>query len=422
MGKPPNDASVARTVRDDGRRERVLDEAARLLNEVGVTGDLLEQIAVNLGLTRAAIYGYAEDRQDLVFRCYLRACETMEQRLDAAAEAGRDAFAVLEVFVRSVLDPLLPPITALSEIGYLREEDARVVLSKVNVVEGKLAQVLARGARAGQLRDLDHLIAARAVLSLVYWLKLGPRWLSEEANLPSERLLAAASRMLLDGVAVEPPPPLPPLDLSHLTPRMTEAFDRASLTAARRDAILATASRLFNERGLEATSIDDIAQAVGTSKRTVLNHFKDKQSLISAAQLRGYELFRAIADLAVAAARAAGGNAAQAMAAGTQASIMASLYPGLAPLRVFSGLPNLTAEQRQAGAEASLRLQRAYLGLFEQGLAEGSMRAVDTRATMLALTGASAWVARGDFAEAEDSPELAAALTDLVMNGLRARA
>ncbi len=120
MGKPPNDASVARTVRDDGRRERVLDEAARLLNEVGVTGDLLEQIAANLGLTRAAIYGYAEDRPDLVFRCYLRACEIMEQRLDDAASSGQDAFDVLDLFVRSVLDPSLPPITALSEIGYLR--------------------------------------------------------------------------------------------------------------------------------------------------------------------------------------------------------------------------------------------------------------------------------------------------------------
>lgn len=416
MGKPPNDASVARTVRDDGRRERVLDEAARLLNEVGVTGDLLDRLAANLGLTRAALYGYVEDRPDLVFRCYLRACEIMEQRLDSAIAAGGDAFQTLELFVRSVLDPSLPPITALSEIGYLRQDDARIILGRVGVVEGKLAKLLAEGARAGLVRPLDHMVAARALLSLVYWLKLGPRWLSEEASLPGERLLAAAGQMVLNGLATGSPSPLPPLDIAHLTPRMTEAFDRTSLTAARRDAILATASRLFNESGLEATSIDDIAQAVGTSKRTILNHFKDKQSLISATQLRGYAIFRGIAELA----RIPGASAAQSMAAGIHASVMASLHPAIAPLRVFSGLPNLDEDQRRAAADASLKLQGAYEMLFSAGVADGSLRNVDNRVTMLALAGASAWVSRGgvDLNRAEGEA-LAASLTDLLMNGLR---
>ncbi|WP_312166770.1 TetR/AcrR family transcriptional regulator [Phenylobacterium sp.] len=418
MGKPPHDASVARAVRDDGRRERVLDEAARLLNEVGVTGDLLEQLAANLGLTRAALYGYVEDRPDLVFRCYLRACEIMEQRLDAATETGRDPLEVLDHFVRSVLDPALPPITALSEIGYLREEDARIVLGRVGIVEGKIARILALGARVGQMRDLDRLVAARALLSLVYWLKLGPRWLSEEASLPGDRLLRAASQMMLNGLAAAPIPAPSELDLSRLTPRMTEAFDRSSLTAARRDAILAAASRLFNERGLETTSIDDIAQAVGVSKRTVLNHFKDKLTLISEAQLRGYRIFRGIADLA----HAAGPTAAQAMAAGIHASVMASLYPAIAPLRVFSGLPGLDAKQRQTATAASLNLQNAYELLFAQGLEDGSLRPVDNRATMLALAGASAWVARGAVGHvAAEGAAMAASLTDLLMNGLRVR-
>lgn len=191
---------------------------------------------------------------------------------------------------------------------------------------------------------------------------------------------------------------------------------RASLTAARRDAI-ATASRLFNERGLEATSIDDIAQAVGTSKRTILNHFKDKQSLISATQLRGYGIFCGIAELA----RVPGASAAQSMAAGIHASVMASLYPAISPLRVFSGLPNLDAAQRQAAAAASLRLQGSYETLFAAGLADGSLREVDNRATMLALAGASAWVARGGVEHSPAEGEaLAASLTDLLMNGLRA--
>lgn len=419
MGKPPNVAPVARTVRDDSRRERVLDEAARLLNEVGVTGDLLDRLASALGLTRAALYGYVEDRPDLVFRCYLRSCEIMEQRFEAAAQTGEDTFQTLELFVGSVLDPALPPITALSEIGYLRDHDARAVLDRLAVVEGKLAELLGRGQKTGLVRPIDHQVAARGLLSLVYWLKLGPRWLSEEASLTSERLLSAASQMVLNGLASSSFQPLAPLNISHLTPRMTEAFDRRSLTAARRDAILATASRLFNERGLEATSIDDIAATVGASKRTILNHFKDKLELISAAQLRGYELFCGIAE----SAHVPGASAAQALAAGIEASVMASLDAAIAPLRVFSGLPDLNPAQRRAATEASLRLQGAYEGLLTAGVADGSLRAVDNRATMLALAGASAWVARSGVAvSTTDGQDLASSLTDVLMNGLRARA
>ncbi|CAN7608774.1 TetR family transcriptional regulator [Phenylobacterium sp. LjRoot164] len=421
MGKPPSAAASERSVRDDGRRERVLEEAARLLNETGVTGDLLEQLASGLGLTRAALYGYVEDRQDLVFRCYMRSCGIMESRLDGAQGAGSDPFEILGDFVRRVLDPTLPQITALSEIGYLRPSDAAEVLSRAGRIETRLVEILQAGVEHGQVRkEVDLLIAARAILSLVFWLKLGPRWLSEEARLSGERLLRAASLLILDGLAAAPSLRLPaPLDLTGLTPQMTEAFDRRSLAEARRDAILATASRLFNQRGLEATSIDDIARAVGTSKRTILNHFQDKLSLISATQLRGYTIFCAIAEKA----RASGRSAAEAMAAGVHAGVMASLLPAISPLRVFSGLPDLTAEQRKAGRQASLRLQAAYQDLFEEGLRDGTLRAVDNRTTMLALAGASAWVgsAAPDRLEPAAKARLADQLTDLMMLGLRTR-
>lgn len=49
-----------------------------------------------------------------------------------------------------------------------------------------------------------------------------------------------------------------------------------------RQQILDNASRLFHERGFAATSIRDIAEAVGISSSTMYHHFTNKQEVLSA--------------------------------------------------------------------------------------------------------------------------------------------
>ena len=68
------------------KHERVLDEAARQLNEKGVLLTSLAEIAAKLGVTRGAMYYYVADREDLVFQCYRRAAEiTARHLLEAGA-------------------------------------------------------------------------------------------------------------------------------------------------------------------------------------------------------------------------------------------------------------------------------------------------------------------------------------------------
>ncbi len=50
--------------------------------------------------------------------------------------------------------------------------------------------------------------------------------------------------------------------------------------AATRDAVVAAATRLFLERGLSGTSIDDIAAAAGIARRTFFLHFPAKEDVL----------------------------------------------------------------------------------------------------------------------------------------------
>lgn len=60
-----------------------------------------------------------------------------------------------------------------------------------------------------------------------------------------------------------------------------------STTAARREAILAAALELFNAKGYEATTIDDVRQAAAASTGSIYHHFRNKQAIAAALFVEG---------------------------------------------------------------------------------------------------------------------------------------
>src|SRR5258708_34254404 len=101
------------------RRDQLLDQAARELNSKGISMTSLTAVADKLGFSRASLYYYVEDREDLMFQVYLRSSEIMARRLEEASQSGSSTLQVLGNFISSTLDPAEPELAALSEIGLL---------------------------------------------------------------------------------------------------------------------------------------------------------------------------------------------------------------------------------------------------------------------------------------------------------------
>src|SRR6202020_3382356 len=83
------------------RREQLLDQAARELNSKGISMTSLTDVADKLGFSRASLYYYVEDREDLMFQVYLRSSEIMARRLENAAQSGRETLQVVGNFISS---------------------------------------------------------------------------------------------------------------------------------------------------------------------------------------------------------------------------------------------------------------------------------------------------------------------------------
>ena len=85
----------------EARRDALLEAAAAEFNAHGVSRASISRIARAKGLTRAAVYYYVRDRDDLVFQAYRKSCQVMAADLAAANAAGGDGLmARLVAFIR----------------------------------------------------------------------------------------------------------------------------------------------------------------------------------------------------------------------------------------------------------------------------------------------------------------------------------
>lgn len=373
-------------------RERLLDEAARHLNARGISLASLTEIADSLGVTRPALYNHVEDREDLVFQCYRRSCEIMSARLGEAVADGGDALRIVGSFIDRMLDPDAPEIAALSEVDYLREDRRRTVLGLQAELLDRLRSILSAGSRRGEVRRCAFDVAANVLVGMIQWVQLAPRWSIEIEDVSRDRLRRSMRALLFDGVAFDREGSVLPadIDLSPLAPRILGAFERQPLAEAKREAILATASRLFNLKGVDAVSLDEVAAQLGATKRTIYHHLGDKQALIAACYLRAYRIFLFIADRA----ESHHGSRVQALAGAIRAAVLANLGADLSPLLPSAGLEVVRPDDRAEVARQSAAMTAAYVKICDDGVAEHSLRELDIDATLLILPGATGWVAK----------------------------
>jgi AcrR family transcriptional regulator len=184
---------------------------------------------------------------------------------------------------------------------------------------------------------------------------------------------------------------------------------------AKRDALIRQAAQAFTARGFHATSMEDIATALGVTKGALYRYVKSKQEIL-------FECFMAsnrIGDDALAQAQAAKGS-------------------GLDKLRLFItrftekyletntaggamvDIDALFPEQKQAVVAARDRIDRALRALIKEGINDGSIVARDAKLTELTVMGSINWIPSWYSPAGDWSPRLIAeTMADIFTRGLK---
>ncbi|MEO8115294.1 MAG: TetR family transcriptional regulator [Phenylobacterium sp.] len=400
------------------RRDAVLDEAARQLNARGVSQASLSEIAGALGVSRAALYYYVDDREDLVFQCYRRACEAMARDLDAAAKAGGSGLERVAAFVALALDEARPEPAVLAEVASLGSPQRETIEGLHHGNVAQLVDLIEAGQADGSIRACHPLIIAQAIVGMVSWIPLSPRWTGEAEAGARATAKAGALTLVTQGVAVDPERALAykPLDIAILRPERGNVFQRDAAAAMKLEELLRAASWLFNRKGVEAASIDEIAQAVGATKGVVYHYVADKPDLVARCFRRAFSL----SDRILQAVEMAGGTAIERTLAGTALLVEANVRDEFCPLAPLAGVEALPAEARAEIIARVHSLEQGYPEVAREGLADGTVRDVDLTGVAVAMAGAFGWLHKWFSPEIAAPERVVAEHVRLLAGGLRA--
>lgn len=152
-------------------------------------------------------------------------------------------------------------------------------------------------------------------------------------------------------------------------------------------AILETASRLFNERGYDRTSIEDIAAQLHVSKRTLYYYIDSKEEILFECDKYGLEYLNdAIADSVI-----PGQPALQRFEALLRA-YMSLLSTNFGACLVLSREYYLSEKSREILRQGRRNLDLRARSLIEEGIADGSITPCDPATATAAVFGALNWV------------------------------
>lgn len=358
------------TKRFQAKRDAILAAAADAINDGSAKGMTFADVAARVGLNTTSVTYYFRRKEDLASACFDHTLDQLGAMIrEAAAEPTPEARVARYLAINF----------ARMERIQRGQETAFAVLSDLRAmdepIKGRLLagwQRVFREARAlwGEPADrpAKDLNGARAhvLLENTFWLTVWlPRYELDEYGRVEARLMD----LFRHGVATAD---------ARWAPRPLEMGEDTGEPG--RAAFLTAATRLINELGYRGASVQRIASELNVTKGSFYHHLDAKDELVTECYRRSFDRIAA----AQAAAHAAGGSYRQ-MLESVIAALVDIQFSDRGPLLRTTALSGLPARDRGTMIDRSNRLARRFAGMISDGIAEGSLRAVDPLVASQAL-------------------------------------
>ena len=193
----------------EAKREALLREAAASFNRKGYHGTSLTEIAVKLGVSKAALYTYVQSKDELLYHCHEAALDAAFAGLDQARKQGGTALDQLIGTLRNYLALILANQTSyviLLEEHALTAAHVKAVIRRRDRFEQELRALVEAGVRDQSIVPCNPKLAVFAALGAINWVQ---KWYASGGAWSSEQLSAALTEMLERMLSTRPAARLP---------------------------------------------------------------------------------------------------------------------------------------------------------------------------------------------------------------------
>lgn len=349
--------------RYERQRERILDAATRVLNQRGIAGMTLQEVAEQLGLKTTAVTYYFRYKEQLIIAVFEDSLRRLNGMIGEAGRADTPRERVsryLEIWFdhyAAAMRDETRPMAILSELRALEGEAREKLIASYQDIFRAVRALFGPTDTAEQKLKLT--VRAQMLNEAIFWSAI---WLKQYDIADFDTVRRQFLQILEGGIATE----FAKLDFGNLLVTPTVAnTDSYSL-------FLKVATRTLNEVGYKGTSIDRIAAELNLTKGSFYHHLPTKHDLILQCLHSSYQRLRDLHEQA----EDAGYTKWETLIAIITQSLRAQLkgdYP-LLRTTAFQALPD---NVRQIPYEQSQRITLLFTGLLIDACQEGSTKNIN---------------------------------------------
>jgi len=359
-------AHTTSTDRYNKKKDAIIAAAAGIINRRGVKGMTLADVAASVDLITTSVTYYFKKKEDLAVACFLRGIERLDALVDRAVRENTPQERLHKVvglcleMDRSIREGYDAPLAMFADVRTLREPHIAIVAEPYRQLFRKIRSIFATPGHEW-LDKRTATARTHMLLEQLYWsVTWLPRYEVEDYPRIHERMFdILADGLAMDGARWEPaalgaiPSPADPEGPLH-------------------DTFLLAATKLINQRGYRGASVEKISAQLNVTKGSFYHHNDAKDDLVVACFERSFEIIRRAQRLAM----RADGNMWQKIC-GASAALVDYQLSESGPLLRSSALTALPEAIRSGMVDRFNRVSDRFAAMISDGIAEGSVRAVD---------------------------------------------
>lgn len=367
------------TARYARKKQAIVAAASAILNRDGVKGMTLSSVAARVGLITTSVTYYFKKKEDLAVACFLEGIGRLDEIIAQALQepdARLRLRRLLELWLelnRRIATGEAPPIAMFNDIRTLQKPQRAIVLDAYMRFFARVRSLFG-DSEFPWLDEPTRTARAHAIMEQIFWTAAWlPRYDLEDYGRIRDRMFDLFANGLMVAGQQWQPTVLPLQDIlwpggQQPTPRET---------------FLIAATRLINERGYRGASVEKISARLNVTKGSFYHHNDAKDDLVVECFKRSFEAMRRIQRAVT--QRPDDHWSKLATAAATLVAYQLCDRGPLLRTSAFSAVPPAI---RYEMVESSNRVADRFASIISDGIATGSVRAVDPfiAAQMLTIT------------------------------------
>lgn len=174
--------------RKQEKRNILIREAGAAFGRKGFHSTTLDEVAKKIGITKAAIYYYFKDKNEILLECHKVAIGIASEAIKKAQKEGENGYEKLIFTIRNYIIGLtseLKYFSILVDVSALRPDERDYVVSFRDKFEKKMRGFVEEGIKDGSILPCEPKFAIFAMMGAVSWV---PSWYSPNGERSGEEI------------------------------------------------------------------------------------------------------------------------------------------------------------------------------------------------------------------------------------------